>query len=337
MKTSLPKKKSTAVKKPVSKKTEARSFSGILFDIDNVLIDTRESYLETIRWTVEIYLTHGKIPLFQAAPKDARPALLTPADIHQFKLLGGFNDDWDCCYGLLHYLLSLNVKSRSIDALRKAMNLKALAAKAPERPLRVEGITKKFGRSPFVMIEKISRIFQEIYLGKDLFKQTEKRDALYWNKKGLIRNEKLLIKPVHLEKLKSAGIKLGIATGRPRFEATYSLENFGILKMFDAMTTIDEVRMAERMEKKSLRKPHPFSLMETARKMKLKDRLLYVGDLPDDVMAANRAKESIGIHSAAFLGGIDNVKPTLDELKKQSPDYILHKADDLLGLAGCSR
>lgn len=311
------------------------SFEGILFDIDNVLIDTRDSYLETIRWTVEIYLTHGKIPLFQAAPKGERPALLTPADIHQFKLLGGFNDDWDCCYGLLHYLLSLNPKSRTIEALRKEMNLKSLASKASERPLRVEGITKRFGRSPFVMIEKISRIFQEIYLGKDLFAATEKRKALYWNKKGLIRNERLLIKPGHLAKLKAKGLKLGIATGRPRFEATYSLESFGILKLFDAMTTIDEVRMAERMEKKSLRKPHPHSLLETARKMKLKTGLLYVGDLPDDVLAANRAKENLGIHSAAFLAGSDSIPSTLEELKKESPDFILYKADELLKLAQC--
>lgn len=336
MKTSLQKKKSVSAKSAAGSKA-AQTFDGIIFDIDNVLIDTRDSYLETIRWTVEIYLTHGKIPLYEAAPKNLRPALLTPADIHQFKLLGGFNDDWDCCYGLLHYLLSLNVVSRSIPALRKAMNLKALAAKAPERPLRVEGITKKFGRSQFVMIEKISRIFQEIYLGKDLFKQTEKRDSAYWTKKGLIRNEKMLIKPAHLEKLKAAGIKIGIATGRPRFEAMYSLQNFGVMKLFDAMTTIDEVRMAERMEKKSLRKPHPFSLVETARKMRIKENLLYVGDLPDDVLAANRAKDIIGIQSAAFLGAVDNLKPTLEELKKLAPDHILYKAEDLLRLAGCSK
>ena len=123
MKTSLRKKAAPANKAPTVKAAEPESFDAILFDIDNVLIDTRESYLETIRWTVEIFLTHGKIPLFEAAPKNLQPALLSASDIHQFKLLGGFNDDWDCCYGLLHYLLSLNVKSRTIEALKKAMSI----------------------------------------------------------------------------------------------------------------------------------------------------------------------------------------------------------------------
>ncbi len=337
MKTSLRKKAAPAKKAPAVKAAEPESFDAILFDIDNVLIDTRESYLETIRWTVEIFLTHGKIPLFEAAPKNLQPALLSASDIHQFKLLGGFNDDWDCCYGFLHYLLSLNVKSRTIEALKKAMSIKSLAAKAPERPLKVEGITKRFGRSQFVLIEKISRIFQEIYLGKDLFRQTEKREPQFWNKKGLIRNEKLLFRPAQLEKLKAAGIKLGIATGRPTFEAVYSLKSFGVLDLFDAMTTIDDVREAERHQRKSLRKPHPFSLTVTANKLGIRKKLLYVGDLPDDVLAANRAKETVGIRSAAFLAAADNVKLTLDELKKQAPDFILHKADDLLRLVGCGK
>ncbi|HTL46508.1 MAG TPA: HAD family hydrolase [Verrucomicrobiae bacterium] len=331
MKTAKPasQNKIKSVKSPSSRASK-NSFGAVIFDIDNVLIDTRSSYLDTIRWTVEIFLTHGRIPLFTPAPKKMRPALLSLADVHQFKLLGGFNDDWDCCYGLLVYILSLSVSPRTILDLKKALHLKQFSARVAHRPLRVDGIVKMLGRPSFVTIEKISRIFQEIYLGKELFPKLEKKHMAYWTKKGLIRNEKLIIKAPVLEKLKAKGIKLGIATGRPRFEALYSLKHFGILDYFDAMTTIDEVKKEEKVQRKSLRKPHPYSLLETASRLGAEGKTLYVGDLPDDIYAANQAKASRDMASAAFLAIADDCKETLDEIKKAAPDFIFKEPADIL-------
>lgn len=317
-----------------AKRPAASGYDAIIFDIDNVLIDTRKSYLDTIRWAVEIFLTHGKIPLFEPAPKKLRPALLSAEDVHQFKLLGGFNDDWDCCYGLLVYLLNLPVGQRNILTLRKAVNLREFADRISHRPLRVDGIVKMLGRPTFVTVEKISRIFQEIYLGKELFPSIEKKHMAYWTKKGLIRNEKLIFKAPLLAKLKKKGIKLGIATGRPRFEAEYSLKHFGVLSCFDAMTTIDEVRKEEKVQRKSLRKPHPYSLLRTAQELGGSGRMLYVGDLPDDIMAARHAAESMAMDSAAFMLLNDACKSTLEEMKKAKPDHVFSAPADLLKIAG---
>lgn len=302
----------------------------VIFDIDNVLIDTRKSYLDAIRWTVEIYLTHGKIPLFHKDPSDKTSLLLSSQDIDRFKLLGGFNDDWDCCYGLLIYLLNLPVARKSLAELRKHLNIKELSSKLTERPAGVNGLVKLFGRSPHVTIEQISRIFQEIYLGPDLFQDTENKRPLYWKKRGLIYKEKLIFKKSFLEKLRHRGVKLGIATGRPQFEAVFSLKHFGILDYFDAITTMDEVKKAEREQKKSLRKPHPFSLIETALKLGQGKRFCYVGDLPDDVLAALRAKEVIDILALAFPKFASDPKLTAKEIEKARPDAILEKASDLL-------
>lgn len=310
--------------RPSKPKAEA-----VIFDIDNVLIDTRKSYLDAIRWTVEIFLTHGKIPLFYKEKTD-KNLLLTSHDIDRFKLLGGFNDDWDCCYGILIYLLHLPVSKKSLSELRKQINLKALSEKITERPLGVNGMVKHFGRSPHVMIEQISRIFQEIYLGPDLFRDTENKKPLYWKKRGLIYKEKLIFKRALLEKLRQRGIKLGIATGRPQFEAIFSLKHFGILDYFDAVTTMDEVKKAERDQKKSLRKPHPFSLIETALKLGQGKKFCYVGDLPDDVLAAKRAKEVIDMLALAFPKFSSDPKTTAKELEKTQPDGTLAKASDLL-------
>ena len=305
------------------------AFDAVIFDIDNVLIDTRRSYLDAIRWTIEIYLTSDSVPFFLPTKRRSKALLLSEKDVNQFKLLGGFNDDWDCCYALLIYLTTLSVKQRGMDHLKEVMNIPAFCKRITQRPLRAAGITAMFGRPQAIKIEKISRIFQEIYLGKDLFKIAERKKPIYWTKRGLISREKLIFRKATLEKLKRLGLRLGIATGRPQFEALYALKRFGIADFFDAVTTIDEVKRAEQEMKQSLRKPHPFSLLETAKKLGAGKRFLYVGDLPDDILAAREARAFLNIRSAGFPDFTPHPAETLNELKKVRPDFIIRKPSDL--------
>ncbi len=316
--------------KAPDRKTKAPAFDAVVFDIDNVLIDTRRSYTDAIRWTVEMYLTEGSVPLFRPMKRSSDPMLLTAKDVDEFKLLGGFNDDWDCCYGLLVYLISLPIKKRNLDRLKQVMSIKKLAQKVKTRPLRITGITKMFGRPPGITIEKISRIFQEVYLGKELFQSIEKKEPEYWNKRGLIFNERLVFKRPLLEKIKNLGVQLGIATGRSRFEAVYALRHFNVLDLFDTMTPMDEVKKAEKILKQSLRKPHPYSIIETAKKLGVAKRYLYIGDLPDDVLAANEAKNTLQIHSAVYPNLSQSSKSSLQEVLKAKPDFLLQKPVDLL-------
>lgn len=309
-----------------------KKFDAIIFDIDNVLIDTRRSYLDAIRYTVEYYLTSGPVPFFKKNRSSREPQILSPEDVHQFKLLGGFNDDWDCCYGLLIYLLSLRVQKKTVEQLKEQINLEGFSQRIRERPLKVSGMVKLLGVKDLVMIEKIARIFQEIYLGKNLFQTTERRKAVYWKKRGLIEKEKLVFKQDILKKLKERGLTLGIATGRPKFEALYSLKRFGILEYFQAVTTMDEVKRAEQLMKRSLRKPHPYSLIVTAKKMGAKKKFLYVGDLPDDILAAHEAKSTLDICSAAFPSLAAQAQKTLEEIQKVKPDFILTRPRQIFSI-----
>lgn len=306
--------------------------TSVLFDIDNVLIDTRLSYLTAIRWAVGIYLTDSKVPFFLPSKKRRAVDIISAEDVGRFKLLGGFNDDWDCCYGILVYLLSLPVKKKTVDELRRVIDFKGFTAKVKTRPLRASGIVKMLGRNPGVMIEKISRIFQEVYLGKDLFEMQERKNALYWKRSGLIHKEKLIFRKSTLEKIKARGIKIGIATGRSRFEANYALRHFGILDLIDAMTTIDDVRKAEREAKCSLRKPHPYSILETAAKLGSQNKFLYIGDLPDDILAANQAKESLDIRSVGFPTYASDPETAAKDLITSRSAYLIQKPSDLLVL-----
>src|SRR3989338_7543569 len=111
-------------------------FDAFIFDIDNVLIDTRASYTDSIRKSVETYLE--SILKFQ---KSRRP-LLSRADVEQFKMLGGFNDDWDTCYGLLLYFLQLKTQKHTINELGKQKNLEHCVKGVTTRPLGVKGIER---------------------------------------------------------------------------------------------------------------------------------------------------------------------------------------------------
>ncbi|MDA9101181.1 HAD hydrolase-like protein [Omnitrophica bacterium] len=297
--------------------------------MDNVLIDTRFSYFDAIRWTVEIFLTNGKVPFFIPERKGGGPACLTKQQVSQFKMLGGFNDDWDCCYGLLVYILSLQISARTIGELRKKIDIPAFAKTISQYPLQVSGIVKHLGRPAGVTIEKIARIFQEVYLGPDIFAKIEKTRAAYWKKKGLMYKEKLIFRKSTLDKVKAMGIRMGIATGRPRFEAIYALDRFGILELFDSIVTTNEVKKAEKEMRQSLRKPHPYSLLQAANKLKTHQGVLYIGDLPDDILTVNRAKKNLGVQSVAFPSHSDDPKKILEEMGKVDPDYLLMKAGDL--------
>lgn len=315
-------------KSPLRRK-QSLAFDAVIFDIDNVLVDTRLSYLNAIRWTVDLYLTHGTVPFFQTHKKTSSPQILSQRDVEQFKLLGGFNDDWDCCYGLLVYLLNLPVKGRAVSDLRRAMDIRRFVEAVKKRPLRVSGIVKKLGRPSQVTIEKISRIFQEVYLGKNLFERVEHKPAQFWTRRGLVHKERLLFRMPTLRKLKKQGLSLGIATGRSRFEALFALRHFKIDDLFEAVTTMDEVRKAEKEKMESLRKPHPFSLVETAKKIGKGKRFLYLGDLPDDILAATQAKSEIDIKSAALLTCAHDPAGAVLEMKKIKADYILKKPAQL--------
>lgn len=315
-------------------------FDAILFDIDNVLVDTRQSYLTAIQKTVEIYLNH--------------PGIVSLKEIDQFKLLGGFNDDWDACFGILTFLQTAiqgkpirfgdhrrfrHTAWRTRRALwRDRLSISELGELFPERPLGREGLVKRlrtlYERAEIPSFKKIARIFQEVYLGRKFFG----RKCLFWNAPGLIEKEKLIFPRPLLEKIRKKGVRLGIVTGRNRFEARYALKRFGVFKFFEVLVTIDDVKREEKKRKTPLRKPHPWPILEAARRFR-RGRIkrgqapfdfLYVGDLPDDILAANRAKRFVKIKAAAFLGLSRNSDSANLEFKKVKPDFFIKKPADLL-------
>ena len=127
-----------------------------------------------------------------------------------------------------------------------------------------------------VSLEDVINVFQGIFF-----------DANAIGSKGLIDNEKLNIKPEIFEKL-SEKYDFSVFTGRPRDEAIYSLEKFGILKYFCKIISQDDID-------KNKRKPHPEGLMRIKRET-VYNNICYIGDTIDDIYA--------GVASATKVYGV---------------------------------
>lgn len=167
-------------------------------------------------------------------------------DIRKMKSVEGFNNDWDVSFALAF--------GREIALTKK----------------------EKASKEYF----ELKMIFQEFYLGSELFRKVYCREGSY-GCRGLINDERLLIRTETLDALQSAGLRLGIVTSRPRLEALYALKPL-IPRYFSEECIVAQEDCEEE-------KPSPKPLLQAASKMGggLK---VYVGDSYNDVIAALRAK-----------------------------------------------
>jgi phosphoglycolate phosphatase-like HAD superfamily hydrolase len=131
--------------------------------------------------------------------------------------------------------------------------------------------------------------------------------------------------------------RLGIASGRPRFEAELALKRFGLLPYFDSVVTLDECLEGETCilhstgRRVNLLKPHPYSLLRVAREIGIPNpQCGYVGDVVDDMLAAQAARKELDILTIGFLHGGKKDKTLGDSLLKAGADLIIENPRDLL-------
>jgi HAD superfamily hydrolase (TIGR01548 family) len=290
----------------------------IVFDMDGVLIDVSRSYRETVRRTARLFFK-------PAAGWNGLPDPLFPlSDLAGLKLLGNCNNDWDLSFAAICLLCSL-VENRELrDGTdvweRYTRSLSRWNVEPLGRFLRSTGepLTQLFHRSrlpadgdPLRIFytgeagrgNLIKQLFQELYLGAELFRSTYSSAPRVHNGTGLILQEALLPDHRTLRHL-AAHNDLAVATGRPRPEAEYGLERFGIAPLFQAVLTLDdclaeEKRILEEEGRAARRvKPHPYMLEAIARRRPY-DRRYYVGDMPDDMIAAGKARfAGVGLASS---------------------------------------
>jgi phosphoglycolate phosphatase-like HAD superfamily hydrolase len=289
--------------------------------------------------------------------------------------MGGFNDDWDLTAGLLRVLLAGLPAAPSLpdrawaapDVLVAALEEAAapLAGKTPAlpdvdaliAPVRaagggLAGLTQIIGNRNAHLIwrtpdaaatDLVQYALSEVYLGEQLFAECYGFPARSQTGPGLIATESLLIGLDTLEAL-SRRFRLGIATGRSRFELAYALRNMGLGPFFGAAATMNDALEARQPGGESLLKPHPFLLQRVAEALDdvpgtsgsawhvnarhVGQTAAYIGDAPDDIVAARRA-DAAGPRRWLAIGLATTADQRADYLALGA-DIILSHPDELL-------
>ena len=321
--------------------------SVIVFDMDGVIVDVSGSYRDTVRQTARLFFKGA------ASWEDLPNPLFPLSDLAKVKQSGGLNNDWDLTFLVINLLYTLVkgpnngkdpnawVRYRNITG---RCDVAALASYLKSSKEPITALFKKTGKQHHEWITDlytgdvgtgnvIKQMFQEIYLGKDLFESTYGIPPEMYDKEGYINREKLLVNKSVLENLSKNHI-LATATGRPKAEADYPLDCFDIRRYFTTICTLDdclreEQRIFETEKRKvSLSKPNPFMLdvIEAVQKEKACE-FYYVGDMPDDMIAAARSRAKfVGIGILISSSEKDILKK---DLLKAGANYIVDDFDEL--------
>jgi len=312
----------------------------IVFDMDGVLIDVSESYRATVRQTAALFWGSARSAEHLPDP------LFSLTDLAQVKQSGGLNNDWDLTYvviNLLSTLLQITDSTKNADPWIRFRKTIARCDVAPladflqttEHPLAT--LLRRHGRleHPFVGSlyhgdvgsgNVIKQIFQAIYLGPQLFESTYAFSPVLYTGEGFIHREKLLIDSWLLAQLADKHI-LAIATGRPHDEALYPLDLYGLRSYFRVVMTLDDC-LAEQTriyhetgQSVSLSKPHPFMLDAIAATIGsgVSERY-YVGDMPDDMLAASRSRA--GFEGIGLLLAADDKDSLRNELRRAGAQHV---------------
>ena len=317
--------------------------------MDGVLIDVSKSYRETTRQTARRFFTG-------ATGWNGLPdPLFSLIELAAVKQTGGLNNDWDLTCQVIR-LLCRRVRINQppvysgdpweyYQKIVSTWDVTPLAdfLRSIDQPLTRllaeksdidNGFITDIYRGDVGSGNIIKQIFQEIYLGETLFAETYGFPPSLHKDIGLKGLEKLIIEQRLIGKLAEQNL-LAIATGRPRAEALYPLSAFGLKAYFTLVITLDDCLAAEQKrfecdgKKQSLSKPDPFMLDTITEKIgRLPAKRYYVGDMPDDMIAALRAREEFtGI---GFTASALNKTGLREKLCASGAAQVFDTADSLM-------
>ncbi|MHA1733374.1 MAG: HAD family hydrolase [Promethearchaeota archaeon] len=130
--------------------------------------------------------------------------------------------------------------------------------------------------------------------------------------------------PELLSEVHNAGIRTGIVSSSQYRRIHKLLDKFDLSPNVDVLVTRDQIKKYG-LKLKPAPDPIIFALVQLKRQTGMRvdrSRVLFVGDLPSDVLTGKRA----GVRTAAVLSG----HGYLEELEALAPDYIVDSAPDLV-------
>jgi phosphoglycolate phosphatase-like HAD superfamily hydrolase len=363
-------------------KEALRGIERIIFDFDGVLVQTSQSYRQTITAVVDYYF----IELLGIRAEKGK--LATLRDIQKFKDTGIYNNDWKLSYAFITYYLTLilkeleqkgvlnefinqfcNLQFKDIQSFIKSLkgvrgflecyevnkidfvNLKDngttnldvfLTQDKAEQPKTIEDIKGTVEKQRLVKrltpydLEKpdlLKRLFEEIYLGKDLFTKIYGVPSVFNFDNSLIDVEEFIPTKKTMELLRKQFGTLGIYSGRPKPQGIYILEKYDYVEYFDEQESVflgDLLKSEEEMER--LGKPDPTLFIELVEKMVGNETgVAYVGDGIADALLVEKAK-AMGLENLTFLGVVassEDSNKLFTEYSKHGVDAVITDVNDI--------
>ncbi len=331
------------------------NYDTVLFDMDGV-ITTEQMYWNTAALTVYEMLKskryYGKedfdISSATQNMAEIRRQVFLDDKIISFVKESGVNSNWDLVYlvtggaiildtdsdfnSVFNYLRSLDNSTvfKLYDSLAKDLSKKT-------------GWELKYCTRLYDFWSECTYIFQEWFLGSELFTKTlnipyreKEKDGLFSKEEPLIPMEKLVCL---LSLLQKAGKRVGIGSGRPAIELDGPLDSWDVRKYFTKDAIIDytfltqtEQRLNLALRNINLVKPHPYMFLKGVFGKEYDDekilsgnfevskckKTLVVGDAGADMFSAFSA----GCDFAAVLTGISGEKAR-SFFEKEKATYIL--------------
>ncbi|MDQ4079083.1 MAG: HAD family hydrolase [Chloroflexota bacterium] len=300
----------------------------LIFHLNGAVIDVSHSVDTAVRRTVQSYLAY-----FLGISGSG--ALVSEEDVEWFRVVAGLENPWELATGMLRYVLSLlpkplrkgspptnpgeavavlkkrrgPVEDLSLADVREKADFAAAAERIRDAGGGLEGVAEMVGgwEHPLLMAEGevqegnlVRHLFQEIYLGRQTFGRLERMHARFYRGAGMIENERLLLGPGTLERIRAHyRRRMAAVTEWTREMAQLSMNHLKIGSVFDALITwedlvAEEARLQRLGEERQLRKPHPFVLLDAAAHLDPNGTrpAVYIGNTPDDMRAARAAAET---------------------------------------------
>ena len=188
----------------------------------------------------------------------------------------------------------------------------------------------------------VKRYFEEIYSGSKVFKDVYGAEPTFYRGKGLIENERLILKEEVLETLISnlGFSRFCIASSRQRSQTLPVLQRYRNLERYfdlESSVFLEDILAAEKALRAKglnvkLEKPDPYCLLTVADRINPRGKLFgYVGDTVSDIIAAKRAHEEskYSVLSIGVLCSASSAETLVEKFVSLGADVILPSPNDL--------
>jgi len=295
----------------------------IIFDVDGVLVDVSQSFHQTIIETVQHYFQRIlNIP--------AEEKIVNKETVASFKLIGGFNDDWELTATIiLFYLWKMEkyklknakdliekkpyINNFARDNLADGRGITSMLDWLRNNTQNYAGILQKWDK------EKIFQIAREYYAGEaDCFELYGFQPSIAFKKSGNIAKEKIIIASSAKNKL--VNYKIGILSGRNRTEANYIIKKIGWDSWLDPSMTVTS--------DDGMNKPSPEGLKYFVDKFATKTGL-FIGDTMDDLLTVINL--NIFLKKQKFLSAIVIGDSTLESFTEKKKIFMKKNVDIIAG------